>query len=61
MYRNFPISDKKTRGCVWLIHKGKKDYVESLDTLVMKHTQPEITCLKLTIETLEQSVKYVQS
>ena len=24
-------------------------------------TQPEITCLKLTIETLEQGVKYVQS
>ena len=25
------------------------------------HTQPEITCSKLTIETLEQGVKYVQS
>ena len=24
-------------------------------------TQPPITCLKLTIETLEQGVKYVQS
>ena len=24
-------------------------------------SQPAITCLKLTIETLEQSVKYVQS
>ena len=24
-------------------------------------TQPEITCSKLTIETLEQGVKYVQS
>ena len=24
-------------------------------------TQPAITCLKLTIETLEQGVKYVQS
>ena len=26
-----------------------------------KHTQPAITCSKLTTETLEQSVKYVQS
>ena len=25
------------------------------------HTQPAITCSKLTIETLEQDVKYVQS
>ena len=25
------------------------------------HTQPTITCSKLTIETLEQGVKYVQS
>ena len=25
------------------------------------HTQPAITCSKLTIETLEQGVKYVQS
>ena len=25
------------------------------------HTQPEITCSKLTIETLEQGVRYVQS
>ena len=30
--------------------------------LYMKpQTQPEITCSKLTIETLEQGVKYVQS
>ena len=28
---------------------------------VYKPTQPAITCSKLTIETLEQSVKYVQS
>ena len=27
----------------------------------MYTTQPEITCSKLTIETLEQGVKYVQS
>ena len=26
-----------------------------------KMSQPAITCLKLTIETLEQGVKYVQS
>ena len=26
-----------------------------------ERTQPEITCSKLTIETLEQGVKYVQS
>ena len=34
--------------------------------IISKHTisisyQPAITCSKLTIETLEQSVKYVQS
>ena len=29
--------------------------------LVKVNTQPAITCSKLTIETLEQSVKYVQS
>ena len=27
----------------------------------LMHTQPEFTCSKLTIETLEQGVKYVQS
>ena len=27
----------------------------------LKPTQPAITCSKLTIETLEQGVKYVQS
>ena len=32
-------------------------YVESN----MTHTQPAIVCSKLTIETLEQGVKYVQS
>ena len=30
-------------------------------SLSMRTTQPEIACLKLTIETLEQGVKYVQS
>ena len=28
---------------------------------VMQLTQPAITCLKLTVETIEQCVKYVQS
>ena len=35
---------------------GEKYYIY-IDT----RTQPAITCSKLTIETLEQSVKYVQS
>ena len=29
------------------------------DDLFIKHTQPAFTCLKSTIETLEQGVKYV--
>ena len=29
-------------------------------SLVEKQTQPEFTCSKLTIETLEQGAKYVQ-
>ena len=28
---------------------------------IIVHTQPAFTCLKLTIETLEENVKYVQS
>ena len=28
---------------------------------ILDHTQPAFTCSKLTIETLEQGVKYVQS
>ena len=28
---------------------------------VIRHSQPAFTCSKLTIETLEQGVKYVQS
>ena len=31
------------------------------DLRLWKYTLPAITCLKLTIETLEQGVKYVQS
>ena len=30
-------------------------------SLIIFHSQPAITCSKLTIETLEQGVKYVQS
>ena len=30
-------------------------------SLILVETQPAITCLKLTIETPEQCVKYVQS
>ena len=30
-------------------------------SLIIIHSQPAITCSKLTIETLEQGVKYVQS
>ena len=33
----------------------------SLLIVVSLSSQPAITCLKLTIETLEQGVKYVQS
>ena len=33
----------------------------SLFFMIHGHTQPAFTCSKLTIETLEQGVKYVQS
>ena len=33
----------------------------SLHRINIVHTQPAFTCSKLTIETLEQGVKYVQS
>ena len=32
-----------------------------LTNLILSWTQPAFTCLKLTIETVEQGVKYVQS
>ena len=34
---------------------------EIANQLVLKSTQPAFTCSKLTIETLEQGVKYVPS
>ena len=37
------------------------EYLKTQKSNVVVSTQPAITCLKLTIETLEQSVKYVQS
>ena len=41
-------------------------YSQDCDTIILKrlkfgHTQSAFTCPKLTIETLEQGVKYVQS
>ena len=37
----------------------KNDYLENVNW-IEKHTQPAFTCSKLTEETLEQGVKYVQ-
>ena len=37
------------------------EYLKTQKSNVVVSTQPAITCLKLTIETLEQGVKYVQS
>ena len=39
--------------------KWKK--LQAQQQAVLAETQPAITCLKLTIETLEQGVKYVKS
>ena len=36
-------------------------FTYSVQGIQFTFTQPAITCLKLTIETLEQEVKYVQS
>ena len=38
-----------------------KDSIQGLQEIPVRLSQPAITCSKLTIETLEQSVKYVQS
>ena len=44
------------------IRKIKEAYPEIVpDSFRFISAQPEITCSKLTIETLEQGVKYVQS
>ena len=46
--------------CHWLSEIKKKN--ESWNSIeVLLQSQPAITCSKLTIETLEQGVKYVQS
>ena len=37
------------------------EYLKTQKSNVVVSIQPAITCLKLTIETLEQGVKYVQS
>ena len=42
------------REILYKIHRGKQGYGAEF-------SQPAITCSKLTIETLEQGVKYVQS
>ena len=39
----------------------KEDYKRLQNFFLNKFAQPTITCAKLTIETLEQGVKYVQS
>ena len=36
-------------------------YVTTLGIVVVEMTHPAITCSKLTIETLEEGVKYVRS
>ena len=41
--------------------KKKKKIGVTYDFILDLTNQPAITCLKLTIETLEQGVKYVQS
>ena len=38
-----------------------KDYSLEMEETAGDGTQPVITCSKLTIETVEQGVKYVQS
>ena len=49
-----PKEKKKTHGL------GKSRIWENLNVLISV-AHPTITCSKLTIETLEQSMKYVQS
>ena len=40
---------------------GNMRQIQTLIKFLLAIPQPEITCSKLTIETLEQGVKYVQS
>ena len=50
---------------IWHIYHTKKYYNDKtnlhLYEFCLNSSQPAITCSKLTIETLEQGVKYVQS
>ena len=41
--------------------KTLQNLAKPCSDVVQKHSQPAIVCSKLTIETLEQGVKYVQS
>ena len=38
-----------------------ENFKNLIKVLTLSLSQPAITCLKLTIETLEQGVKYIQS
>ena len=43
------------------LNDSNQDYLDITIRKYEKHSQPAFTCSKLTIETLEQGVKYVQS
>ena len=45
--------ERRSRFCRWFLHQCNNPRLAT--------TQPAFTCSKLTIETLEQGVKYVQS
>ena len=59
----FPIKVfADVRKCYCQRKKGNlSQFATDFDVLKLGFTQPAITCSKLTIETLEQGVKYVQS
>ena len=44
-----------------VLNDSNQDYLDITIRKYDKHSQPAFTCSKLTIETLEQGVKYVQS
>ena len=53
---NVPVIQKKSESIDWFL------YNRNIGCYWVKiKTEPTITCSKLTIETLEQGVKYVQS
>ena len=45
----------------WKRHEVTKESTKIYQFSQQEHSQPAITCSKLTIETLEQGLKYVQS